>query len=133
MFKTRLGLFLITTMNSFEGHSQTNADSIDYWIGNISPRCALKIIYYDFTMNNFIFNSTHDIPVMLVPIKYYHTWEPIVRYLRTHKFRNSSLRFLKAECYFSLIYYKLPEDFSNKLTQDFGSLDTSNSIWFSLL
>jgi len=103
-------------------------ESIDYWIGNISPRCALSIIYIKFT-TDFTFNSTHDIPVMLIPLIHYPEFRSRIEYLQTHKFFNSSLRFLKAECYFSVIYYKT-SPYYKRLPKD----DSDNQIvrnWLS--
>jgi len=98
-----LGLVFLLILNSFEVSARIPITSIDYWLGNISPRCAINIMYYNLT-NDFKFNSTYDIPVMFVPLKYYPFWD--LQILEDHQFSKSSLRFLKARCFFSLIYYK---------------------------
>jgi len=113
------GLLFITAMNSLELVAQIQTSSIDYWIGNISPRCAVNIIYYNFT-NDFIFNSTHNTPVMLVPLKYYNNFNrwPRQIYLMKTKYFNSSHRFPRAECYFSIIYYELSNHLKNTTSDD---------------
>jgi len=103
MFTLSFGTLLISALNSLEALAQIPTDSIDYWIGNISPRCAINIIYYQLT-NDFTFNSAHNIPVMLVPLKYYDTLKSRRKFLKN--LYNSSIRFMKAECYFSVLYYK---------------------------
>jgi len=99
----------ITIIHSLELLPQIQTNSIDYWIGNVSPKCAVNIIFYNFT-GDFLFNSTYDIPIMLIPLTYYENLEKKQRniHLRKTKVYRSSFRFLKAECYFSIIYYKLP-------------------------
>jgi len=108
MFTISFGLLLITTLKSLGVLSHIPTGSIDYWIGNISPRCAINIIYHAFS-NDFNFSSTHNIPVMFVPLKSHNNSYSRRTNLRSTRFYNSSLRFLKAECYFSIIYYKLPQ------------------------
>jgi len=109
LFTIYLGLLLIPILPSYELPAQIPTESLDYWIGCISPRCAINIIYYTLT-NDFIFNSTYDIPVMFVPLTYFHRWySRLSYYLQNHKFYSSSLRFPRAECFFSVIYYKFPQ------------------------
>jgi len=92
-----------------QSHIQT--DSIDYWIGNISPRCAINIIYINFT-NEFRFTSTHEVPVLFTrginrdKVKY------------NHSFFSSFLRFIKAECYFNIIYYKPHKNLKGTFIKD---------------
>jgi len=117
IFKLSLGHLLIYLLNILEVQTEIPTESIDYWIGNVSPRCAINIIYYNFT-NDFSFESTHEIPVMFVPLEYHHDWEPRLKYLKHNNFFNSSLRFLKAECYFSIIYYKVLDSFTNRSEED---------------
>jgi len=93
-------------MGSLEVLAQIPTDTVDYWIGNISPRCAINILYFNFT-DDFNFNSTHNIPVILAPLNYYPENANFRDYLPNHKFYNSLIRFIKAECYFSILYYKL--------------------------
>jgi len=93
-------------------------DSIDYWIGNISPRCALNIIYFNLT-TDFTFNSTHDIPVMFTPLIHYPEFLSRIKYLQTHKSYNSFQRFLKAECYFSIVYYKMSPNYNTSPEDDY--------------
>jgi len=109
MFALPLWILVISAVNSLGIQAQIPTHSIDYWIGNISPRCAINIIYYKRT-KNFTFKSSHNIPVMFAPIKYYSKLTDHGEYLQNHKFYDSSLRFLKAECYFSILYYKPHSD-----------------------
>jgi len=107
MFTLSFGiLFSSTLLNIMVIPAQIPTDTVDYWIGNISPRCAINILYFNFT-NDFNFNATHNIPVMLAPLNYYPENKNKYDYLPNQKFYNSLLRFLKAECYFSILYYKL--------------------------
>jgi len=103
MFTLSFSALLMFALNSLGVFTQIPTDSIDYWIGNISPRCAINIIYLNFR-NDFTFNSAHNIPVMLVPIEYHFKIERFNNHLINQKFRGSSLRFMKAECYFSILY-----------------------------
>jgi len=104
------GIFVISALNSLEVLAQIPTSSIDYWIGNISPRCAIHIIYDELT-NDFTFHSTYNIPLMLVSLKFYRTKSTEYSYyLRHHKFYHGSLRFMKAECHFSVLYYKMLYD-----------------------
>jgi len=66
-------------------------DSMDYWVGSISPRCVVNIIYLEGT-NTFFFESSHGIPVVLIPL------ENTVRelYFTNHKFSTISVNQLKA-------------------------------------
>jgi len=109
ILRTSLG-HLLTQLLNILAPPTIPTESIDYWIANVSSRCAIKIIYYKFT-NDFKFGSTHEIPVVFVPLQYHHEPRQRFDYLLRHKFFNSSLRFLKAECHFSIIYYKLLESF----------------------
>jgi len=122
MFALSFAILVVSALTSLEVQAQIPANSIDYWIGNISPRCVIKVIYFNFT-KNFTFNSTHDIPVMFIPLTHYDSVSKYIQsprriYLQNHIFYNSSLRFQKAECYFSIIYYEFintPTDDSNIL------------------
>jgi len=107
-----IGLLLIQIVTSNE---LIQTESLDYWIGSISPRCAINVIYYNLT-NDFIFNSTYNIPVMFVPLPYYRDWHSRLTYLKHNKFFRSSLRFLRAECFFSVIYYKFSQSFISRST-----------------
>jgi len=109
-----IGLLLIQIVSSNE---LIQTESLDYWVGSISPRCAINIIYYNLT-NDFIFNSTYNIPVMFVPLPYYRDWHSRLSYLKNNKFFSSSLRFLRAECFFSVIYYKLFQSFISRSTKN---------------
>jgi len=122
IFKISFGHLLIQLMNIMKVQTQIPIESIDYWISNISPRCAINIIYFNFR-NDFIFESTHEIPVMFVPLEYHHDMYTRFMYLIRNKFHNSSLRFFKAECYFSIIYYKVLESFTYTTKKDLGYLD----------
>jgi len=121
MFTLALAILVIWVQYSLKVQAQFPTDSIDYWIGSISPRCAVYIIYYKLT-SDFIFNSTHNIPVMFVPLQYNRT-KKIGKFvnhldLNKHKFYGSGLSFMKSECYFSILYCKLLNDFDNKTTND---------------
>jgi len=74
---------------------------------NISPRCVIKVIYFNFSFN-FSFNSYHKIPVILVPLDHTSVMSLGHRgpYLYYHKLNKFSRKFLKTECYFSIISYK---------------------------
>jgi len=121
MFKLATLILVIWVRNSFKAQAQIPTDSIDYWIGNISPRCAISIIYFELT-SDFIFKSAHNIPVMFVPLQYNRTKKLGKFYnyldLDEHKFFNGGIRFMKSECYFSVLHYKLLNDFENTTTDD---------------
>jgi len=107
MFNLSFGIFAIwVLMSSLEVPAQIPTDTVDHWIENISPKCAIYILYFNFT-NDFHFNSTHAVPVMLAPLNYSPENKNYHDYLPNQKFYNSLLRFMKAECYFSILYYKL--------------------------
>jgi len=111
-------VLLLVLLKSRFVQLQIPVESIDYRIGNISPRCALNIIHFNFT-TDFIFNSTHGIPVMFTPLIHVPDFFSGIKYFQTHKFYNSSQRFLKAECYFSIMYYKKPPNFNTSHEDDF--------------
>jgi len=111
MLSLSIGFFVVSALNSLEVQAQIPTNSMDYWIGNISPRCAVNIFYFNLT-NDFIFNSVHNIPVTLSSLNFYHEYEEIKNYLRNHQFKNISLRFIKAECYFTILYCKKLNDHS---------------------
>jgi len=125
MFTLSFAILAVLALTSLELQAQIPTNSIDYWIGNISPRCVIKVIYFNFT-KDFTFNSTHDIPLMFIPLTHYNSvykyaqlgtyyrQTPRRIYVKNHIFHNNSLRFQKAECYFSIIYYK----FINTPTDD---------------
>jgi len=112
MLSLSIGFLVMSALNSFEILAHIPTDSVDYWIGNISPQCAINIIYFERT-NDFIFNSVYTIPVLFVPLIFYQESEEFENYLGNHQFKNISLRFMKAECYFSILYYKLLNDDSD--------------------
>jgi len=111
-FSVILRNLLLTLLSTWMVRSQIKTNSIDYWIGNISPRCAINLIYHNFT-TNLRFSSAHEIPIMLIPLKHIPDSSARYYYLRDHQFFNSSLIFMKAECYFSIIYYKPPKNYNN--------------------
>jgi len=113
---------LMSTLNSKHSFgvpaiADMPTSSFDFWIKNISPRCAISLIYYKIT-DRFTFNSIHNIPVMLVPLKYYRTRSGQLLYSKNHKFYNSSARLIKAECYFSILNYKLRNNFAKTVQDD---------------
>jgi len=126
MFTLSFGILVISVLKSFEVLAQIPTNSINYWIWNISPRCAINIIYYELT-NDLVFNSVRNIPVMLAPVEnnHYIEYAPsdhyllrFKEYLENHKFYNISLRFMKAECYFSILYFKSPNNFDDPTSED---------------
>jgi len=74
-------------------------------------------MYFNFT-NDFTFNSNPIIPVMLVPMNYYPENKNRHEYLQNHKFFNSLFRFMKAQCYFSILYYKQLNLFDTAASDD---------------
>jgi len=85
-----------------------DSNSMDYWIRNIPPRSVIRIVYFEST-NDFSFHALYNIPVIFVPIldpKARSGQKPAKRPRKKSNFRNSSLKFMKAECYFSILYYK---------------------------
>jgi len=129
IFTLLVTMLVISVLTSLDVLAEIPTDSIDFWIGSISPRCAINIIYHNLT-NDFIFKSTHGIPVMLIPLTYYnksvsgmyYQKSPRNIYLKNHIFHNNSLRFQKAECYFSVIYYKLSPSVINTPADDSDTL-----------
>jgi len=121
MFKVVFGILFFWTNNSLKVQAQIPTESIDYWIRNISPRCVINVIYFEIT-KDFIFESTHNIPVMFVLPKYNRIGQFRRSYnhkdLENHDFYDSALRFLKAECYFSILYYKLLNDDSDNTARN---------------
>jgi len=117
MLSLSFGLFVMSALNKLEVLAEIPTDSIDYWIGNISPRCAINIIYFEQT-NDFIFNSVHNIPVLFLPLKFHNDTTANFDYLLEHQHRGISLRFMKAECYFSILYYKKLNNFDNDPSYD---------------
>jgi len=124
--KMLFGILFTSAMNILEVFAEIPTESIDYWIGNISPRCTINIIYYEFS-NDFILKSPNNIPVMWAPLKFYEKPPEFYRtrgpfdyfnYMTSHKFYNSAMRFMKAECFFSILYYKLPKNFAHITTNN---------------
>jgi len=116
-----LKIFLVLNISIVQSEIQTQ--SIDYWIGNISPRCAINIIYFNFT-TDFSFTSTYHIPVIFIPLAHDPTLKARDGYFKKHKFYNASLRFMKSECYFSLIYYKIHPNLITTSLEDLTIIDT---------
>jgi len=83
-------------------YSSIPINNIDYWIGSISPRCVVNIIYARNT-DEFTFRSSRDVPVTLIPLEHNNT---NVTFWDNHKFSRWSFAILNPECYYSLILYK---------------------------
>jgi len=107
MFTFAFGVLFPWTSNKLEVLGDIPTNSIDYWIGNISPRCLINMIYHEHT-RDLVFNSTGIIPVRLVTLQYYSKARSDKYHfdLFTHQYYDLSLRFLNVECYFSILYYK---------------------------
>jgi len=93
-------------------HCQTSIpmDSMDYWVRPISPRCVVNIIYLQGTTNTFFFESSHGIPVVLIPLE--NTARDL--YFANHKFSKIPVNQLKSECFFGIIHFKRPLKSPNK-------------------
>jgi len=121
IFTLAFGILIISApMNSMKIPAQIPTGIVYYWIGTIFPRCAIHVLYFNLP-NGFTFNSTHNTPVMLAPltISYYLDNKNHYDYLPNHKFYNSLFRFMKAECYFCILYYKLFNNSDIAASDDF--------------
>jgi len=74
-------------------------------LGNIPKRCVVHVMYFRNT-NDFSFISLHTIPIMWDDVDINNA--KISNFKPQHTFHKWSLKFLKAQCFFTIIYYKRP-------------------------